>query len=80
MQSKTARLAVVFTVGAPAGAVLMVLAWLMVPALVGPSVSAAWRDYGLAVYVLAPLWAPVIVGVPVVSVSTRYGWIDWERV
>jgi hypothetical protein len=76
MKSATAWFAVVFAIGAPVGAVLIVLSWLLLPGLVDPGVAAGWRELALAAHILAPVWAPLIVGAPIVSLAIRFGWVD----
>ena len=80
MMPTTVWLAVAFAVGAPGGAIVIILSWLLLPPLVELTVAAAWWKYALAAYLLAPIWAPLLVGASLVSLSTRLGWVDWDRV
>ncbi|MFZ1102351.1 MAG: hypothetical protein WAN86_05815 [Hyphomicrobiaceae bacterium] len=70
-------LAVTFAIGAPGGAVLILLYWWLLPLPAHPAMAAEWWEYALVVaYLLGPVWAPLLAGFAVVRLAARLGWAE----
>ena len=77
--SRTAPLAVVFAFGAPGGGVLILLSWWLLTVIAHPAMADEWWEYALvAVYLLAPVWAPLLAGFATLRLAARLGWVDWR--
>ena len=77
--SRAEALAVVFAFGTPGGAVLTILSWWLLTLVADPAMADEWWEYALvAIYLLAPVWTPLLAGFATLRLAARLGWGDWR--
>jgi hypothetical protein len=77
--SRAQLFVVAFALGTPGGAILTVGFWWLLILVAHPAMADEWWEYALvAVYILAPLWAPLLTGFTVLRLAARLGWVDWR--
>jgi hypothetical protein len=73
----TEYLAAAYSIGAPGGAVLVILSWWLLTGTLDPSMGGQeWQDHLLvAVHILVTsAWTPLLIGIATLRLIARLGW------
>jgi hypothetical protein len=70
-------LAATFAIGAPGGAVIILLHWWLLTSVTHPAMAREWWEYALVTtYLLGPVWAPLLTGFAILRLAARFGWAE----
>lgn len=73
-------LAATVAIGAPGGALIILLFWWLLTSVTHPALASEWWEYALvATYLLGPVWAPLLAGSAVLRLAARLGWAERFR-
>jgi hypothetical protein len=76
-RSAAEHLLVTFGFGVPGGALLIILLWWLLTSVADPATAHEWWEHALVLlYILTPVWAPLLVGFATLRLAARLGWAD----